>query len=94
MSDTSAPGSGSQPWGIVPDAVRTYSEGNELVVLYLVIAMVLSLLVAGLVLFYVAYPHRGEKPPGVPWLGEAMEKAADAAPVLDEHEMDALRSSR
>ena len=60
--------------------------------LFLVIAMVLSLAVAGLVLFYAAYPHRGEKPPGVPWLGEAMEKVTVAAPVLDPDEMDVLRS--
>lgn len=59
--------------------------------LYLVVAMVLSLAVAGLVLFYAAYPHRGAKAP-VPWLGEAMQKATGAAPVLAEHEVDLLRS--
>jgi hypothetical protein len=61
-------------------------------VLYLVVAMLVSLVVAGAVLFYVAYPHRGEKAPGVPWLSDAMERAADAAPVLEEHEVDLLRS--
>lgn len=59
--------------------------------LYLNIAMIASLLVAGAVLFYVAYPHRGETAPGVPWLGEALGRAADAAPVIEEHELDLLR---
>lgn len=59
--------------------------------LYIVIAMLVSLVVAGLVVLYVAYPHRGEAMPAVPWLGDAMGKAADAAPVLDEDEVDLLR---
>ena len=33
---------------------------------------------------YVAFPHRGEDVPGVPWLGDAMGKAVDALPTLDE----------
>jgi hypothetical protein len=60
-------------------------------VLFVVIAVLLSLLAAGLVVLYVAYPHRGEKLPYVPWLGDAMEKASDAAPVIDEEEIDLLR---
>lgn len=54
----------------------------------LIIVMMLGiLLVAALVALYVAFPHRGEDIPGAPWLGEAMNRAADAAPVLDdEHE--------
>ena len=58
--------------------------------LYLVFAMVLSLLAAGAVLFYVAFPHRGQQAPLVPWLGEAMSRAADAAPVLEPDERDLL----
>jgi hypothetical protein len=61
-------------------------------VLFVVIAVLLSLLAAGLVVLYVAYPHRGEKLPYVPWLGDAMEKASDAAPVIDEEEIDLLRT--
>jgi hypothetical protein len=60
-------------------------------VLFIVIAMLSSLVVAGLVIVYVAFPHRGEKVPAVPWLGEAMGRAADAAPVLDEEETEPLR---
>ena len=59
--------------------------------LFIVIAMLSSLVVAGLVILYVAYPHRGEKVPAVPWLGDALGKAADAAPVLDEDEAELLR---
>ena len=59
--------------------------------LIVVLAVLVSLVVAGLVVVYVAYPHRGEKVPYVPWLGDAMEKAADAAPVIDEDEVDLLR---
>ena len=35
---------------------------------------------------FVAFPHRGEELPGVPWLGETMNRAADAMPTLDEDE--------
>jgi hypothetical protein len=51
-----------------------------------VFVMILILVLAGLVVAYVAYPHRGEEMPAAPWLGEAMAKAVDAAPVLDEQE--------
>ncbi len=59
--------------------------------LFVVLGMLLSLAVAGLVVLYVAYPHRGEQVPGVPWLGDAMARATDAAPVIDEGELDLLR---
>ena len=59
--------------------------------LFVVITLLLSLAVAGLVVAYVAYPHRGERMPAVPWLGDAMGRAADAAPTLDEDEVDLLR---
>jgi hypothetical protein len=52
-------------------------------VVAVVVVMVLILVLAGLVVAYVAYPHRGEQMPAAPWLGEAMAKAVDAAPVLD-----------
>lgn len=54
--------------------------------LTVVVAMVLTLLVAGLVTAYVAYPHRGEQMPAAPWLGDALAKAVDAAPVLAEED--------
>ena len=52
--------------------------------LSLIIAMLVILLVAGAVVVYVAYPHRGESVPGLPWLGKAMSRAAGAAPVIEE----------
>ncbi|GAA1767095.1 hypothetical protein GCM10009795_011950 [Nocardioides hankookensis] len=54
--------------------------------LAIVVVMVLILVVAGLVAAYVAFPHRGERMPATPWLGDAMAKAADAAPVLEEED--------
>ena len=51
--------------------------------LVVIIVMAVILLVAGLVVAFVAYPHRGEELPGVPWLGDAMSRAADAAPTLE-----------
>ena len=46
----------------------------------------LILVVSGLVVAYVAFPHRGEEMPHAPWLGDAMNKATDALPTLDEDE--------
>lgn len=51
--------------------------------LFVVVTMIVVLAVAGLVFVYVAYPHRGEEVPAAPWLGTAMNRAADAAPVLE-----------
>ena len=63
--------------------------------LAVVIVMVLILLIAGAIAVYVAYPHRGEEMPVAPWLGEAMTKAADAAPLIeDEHEHEYEDSDR
>jgi hypothetical protein len=52
-------------------------------VLTIVIIMLVILLIAGAVVVYVAFPHRGEEIPGAPWLGDAMIKAVDAFPVID-----------
>ena len=52
--------------------------------LFVVISMLVVLVIAGLVVVYVAYPHRGEELPAAPWLGEAMSRAADAAPLVEE----------
>lgn len=61
----------------------------------LVVAIVtlLCLLVAGLVLFYVAYPHRGETPPAqTEWLGDVLTRAVDAMPTLSSEETSAPSS--
>ena len=56
--------------------------------LLIVTAMLVILALAALVLVYAAFPHRGETVPGAPWLGDAMERAADAAPLLEFDERD------
>lgn len=52
--------------------------------LFIVIAMLLILAVAGLVITYVAFPHRGHDVPNAGWLGAAMTRAVERAPVLTE----------
>ena len=52
----------------------------------LLIAMLVILVVAGLVVVYVAFPHRGEEVPAAPWLGDAMRSAVEAAPTLEHPE--------
>ena len=56
--------------------------------LMLTIAMIVILAVAGLVVTYVAFPHRGEDIPGAPWLGDAMAKANDKLPKLQDGDLD------
>ena len=53
--------------------------------------MIGILVLAGLVVLYVAFPHRGEDLPAVPWMGEAMKKGASALPTIDETEEVFLR---
>jgi hypothetical protein len=53
-------------------------------VLSIVIVMIVILVLAGVVLAYAAWPSRGEEVPGAPWLGEALEKVAESAPLLDD----------
>jgi hypothetical protein len=49
----------------------------------LVIAMLVILVLAALVVLYVAFPHRGEDVPAAPWLGDALRKGVESAPTLD-----------
>ena len=57
--------------------------------LTIVLTMLLILLMAAAIVVYVAYPHRGEPVPKAPWIGDVMNKTADALPTLDEE--DSLR---
>ncbi|HEY3531032.1 MAG TPA: hypothetical protein VGK78_17950 [Nocardioides sp.] len=50
---------------------------------FLVVAMLVVLVFAGAVVLYVAYPHRGEDVPHLPWLGRLLRKGVDNAPTLD-----------
>lgn len=51
--------------------------------LYIFVVMLVILAVAGVVVLYAAYPHRGERLPAVPWLGDAMSRAADSVPTVE-----------
>lgn len=51
--------------------------------LVIAVAMLVILVLAGLVIFYVAFPHRGQTPPQGEWLGGMMSRAADAVPTLE-----------
>ena len=50
--------------------------------LVITLIMVVILALAALVVTFVAFPHRGEEVPNAAWLGEAMARAAQAAPTL------------
>lgn len=49
----------------------------------ILLAMIGIILLAGLIVLYVAYPHRGEEVPNAPWVGEAMRKGVNLLPTLD-----------
>jgi hypothetical protein len=53
-------------------------------VLAIVFTMLLILLISAAIVVYVAFPHRGEDVPKASWLGDAMHKAVEALPTLDE----------
>jgi hypothetical protein len=55
--------------------------------LFIVISMAVIVVVAGLVVTFVAFPHRGEDVPGASWLGDGMSRFADVLPTL-EHDED------
>ena len=49
----------------------------------ILLAMLGILLLAGVVVLYVAYPHRGEDVPNAPWVGDALRKGVNLLPTLD-----------
>lgn len=54
--------------------------------LIVVVMTALCILVAGLVLTYVAYPYRGREVPRAPWLGRWMRRFVDSLPRVGEDE--------
>ncbi|WP_110181736.1 hypothetical protein [Nocardioides solisilvae] len=56
--------------------------------LTIVLVMLFTLLAAGAVLAYVAFPHRGEDLPVLPEAGRAVRRRLGALPVLDEEEAE------
>ncbi|QCW51363.1 hypothetical protein FE634_14810 [Nocardioides dongxiaopingii] len=53
-----------------------------------IVTMVVVVAVAALALAYAAFPHRGARVPGASWLGNAVERAAEAVPVLRDGDLD------
>lgn len=53
-----------------------------LTVVAIVLAMVVIVALAGLVVVYVAYPHRGGEVPHAPWLGRVMRRGVARLPTL------------
>jgi len=51
-------------------------------ILVIFVAMFLIVALAGLVIVYTVFPHRGQKMPYATKLGAAMERAVDTAPTL------------
>lgn len=49
----------------------------------IVLAMLVIMVLAGVVVLYVAFPHRGQEMPHTPWVGEAMKKGVNMLPTLD-----------
>jgi hypothetical protein len=60
-------------------------------VLTIAIVLIGTIVLAALVVLYVAFPHRGEDVPAVPWVGDAMKKGVEALPTIDETEEVFLR---
>jgi hypothetical protein len=48
----------------------------------IVLAMLVIMVLAGVVVLYVAFPHRDEEMPRTPWVGEAMKKGVSMLPTL------------
>jgi hypothetical protein len=49
----------------------------------IVVVLLLALALAAAIMFYVAYPYRGEETPLTPRLGEAIRRGVDSVPTLD-----------
>lgn len=49
----------------------------------IVVSMLVILAIAGAVLLYVVFPHRGADMPRAPWVGEAMRRAVVSLPTVD-----------
>jgi hypothetical protein len=65
--------------------------------LSILLAMLVALVAAGIVVLYVAFPHRGEEMPHAPWVGDAMRKGVEKLPTLDnqqERERESENSRR
>ncbi len=48
------------------------------------LTLLVGLVVAGVIVLYVAYPHRGEALPLAPAVGEVMERGVRALPLVED----------
>jgi hypothetical protein len=60
----------------------------------IVVVLLIALVIAAAVLFYAAYPYRGEETPVSPRLGEAMRRGVRSLPTLDAEQRQALADRR
>ena len=51
--------------------------------IWILLAMLGIIALAGLIALYVAYPHRGEDVPNALWIGQAMRRGVNRLPTLD-----------
>lgn len=51
--------------------------------LSVLLTMFVILAIAGVIVVYVAFPHRGEEVPHTPWVGDVLRKGVDSLPTLD-----------
>lgn len=85
--------SGSGPRRVRMDTLRRSSGGEKrfdqavlgkwFSVVSIVFAMLVIVLLAAVVVLYVAFPHRREEMPHTPWVGTAMRKGVNMLPTLD-----------
>jgi hypothetical protein len=48
-----------------------------------VLTMLAIVVLAAAVVLYVAYPHRGQDVPSLPWVGDAMRRGVARLPTVD-----------
>lgn len=60
----------------------------------IVVVLLLTLVLAAAVIFYAAYPYRGEETPLSPRLGQALRRGVDSLPTLDRDVQDRLADRR
>ena len=66
------------------DVVENPQEWS--LVLWVLLAMLVILVLAGAVAAFVAYPRNGENLPAAPWLGDALERTVRSLPTLSDHQ--------
>jgi hypothetical protein len=49
----------------------------------IVVVLLLALALAAVIMFYVAFPYRGEETPLTPRLGEMLRRGVESMPTLD-----------